>query len=228
MPPASPRPMHWSRGVLCVALLIAFAVAARGETYYITQSAGNDDWTGKAEKPDDKSGPWKTFARASKETFAAGDKILLKGGDTWTEELRPLGNGTAAKPILIGSYGDADKRPVIDREDFQKDRIGIHLVDQEGFKIVGVEFKRCQTGIYSEYSAGTTDHKYLWVENCYFHDSLLYQPYQDYPKHRIGLGICLFSHETKDKIVASDITVTNCEFRKLGNSVPRVRIRSSL
>ncbi len=219
MPPASPRPMYWSRGALCVALLFASAVAARGETYYISQSAGNDDWTGKAEKPDGKSGPWKTFARASKETFAAGDKILLKGGDTWTEELRPLGNGTAAKPILIGSYGDADKRPVIDCEDFKKDRIGIHLVDQEGYKIVGVEFHRCQTGIYCEYSAGTTDHKYLWVENCYFHDSLLYQPYQDYPKHRIGLGICLFSHETKDKIVASDITVKKCEFRKLASGI---------
>jgi len=32
--------------------------------------------------------------------------------------------------------------------------VGIHLVDQEGFKIVGLEFNRCMTGVYGEYSDG--------------------------------------------------------------------------
>lgn len=37
--------------------------------------------------------------------------------------------------------------------------------------------------------------EFLWIEDCYFHDSLLYQHYEDYPKRKIGLGVCLFSHE---------------------------------
>ena len=121
--------------------------------------------------------------------------------------------------LIHRSYGDGKKKPVIDREDFKKDLIGIHLVDQEGFKIVGIEFNRCLTGIYAEYTVGSPNRKYLWIEDCYFHDSLLYQQYQDYPKRKIGIGLCLFSHETKNKIVASDITVKNCEFRRLASGI---------
>ncbi len=207
------------RGVLIAALLLWSATMAHAKTYYVSQSAGNDKWGGEAAAPDGKTGPWKTLARASKETYAAGDKLLLKRGDTWNEELRPLGSGTPDKPVLIGSYGDGKQKPVIDREDFKKDLIGIHLIDQEGFKIVGIEFNRCLTGIYAEYAVGSPDRKYLWIEDCYFHDSLLYQQYQDYPKRKIGIGLCLFSHETKNKIVASDITVKNCEFRRLASGI---------
>ena len=82
-----------------------------------------------------------------------GDRILLKCGDTWNEELRPKGSGTPENPIVIGLYGEG-RRPVIDRGDYNQDRFGIHLVDQGGFKIVGIEFNRCMTGIYAEYSDG--------------------------------------------------------------------------
>ncbi|MSQ95936.1 MAG: hypothetical protein EXR98_15470 [Gemmataceae bacterium] len=199
-------------------LVLAFAaMPAHAKTYYVSQSSGNDGWSGDAGTSDGKTGPWKTLAKASIE-YKPGDRIFLKCGDTWNEEFRPKGNGTPDNPIVISSYGEG-KRPVIDREDFKQDLIGIHLVDQEGFKIVGIEFNRCQTGIYAEYAVGSPNRKYLWIENCYFHDSLLYQPYQTYPKRKIGLGICLFSHERKNKIVASDITVKNCEFRRLASGI---------
>ena len=188
------------------------ALPAPAATHYISQSSGDDSANGHAI-----TSPWKTLAKASIE-LKPGDRILLKCGDTWNEELRPKGNGTADNPIVIASYGDG-RRPVIDREDFKQDLIGIHLVDQECFKIVGIEFNRCQTGIYAEYSVGSPNRKYLWIENCFFHDSLLYQQYQNYPKRKIGLGICLFSHETKNTIVASDITVKNCEFRRLASGI---------
>ncbi len=201
----------WAAAVL----LAVGTTSAKAATYYISQSSGNDAWNGKAEKPAGAGGPWKTLARAST-NYVAGDRLLLKCGDTWNEELHPQGSGTAASPIVIGAYGKGPK-PVIDREDDKKDLFGIHLSDQEGFAIVGLEFARCMTGIYGEYSDGCPAKKGIRIEECYFHDSLLYQHYEDYPKRKIGLGICFFSHECHNKIVLSDITVKNCVFRRLAS-----------
>ena len=193
--------------------------AAAGESprrvFYVSQSQGNDNWTGDSPALQGKRGPWKTLKRASI-AFAPGDRILLRCGDRWDEELRPEGNGTRAEPIVIGSYGEGP-RPAIDRQDYRKDLCGIRLVDQGGFRIVGIEFNRCMTGIFAEYSKGCPTRKYLWIEDCYFHDSLLYQHYEDYPRRKIGLGVCLFSHERKNRIVLSDITVRNCVFRRLAS-----------
>ena len=71
-------------------------------TYYVSQSSGNDSWTGEAPTPEGTRGPWKTLARASTDCIA-GDRILLKCGDTWNEELHPKGSGTPTNPITIGS-----------------------------------------------------------------------------------------------------------------------------
>ena len=203
---------------VAAAALIFGAVSARAATYYVSQSSGNDRWTGQAASPEGTSGPWKTLARASTD-YVAGDRILLKCGDTWNEELHPKGSGTPKDPITIGSYGEG-RKPVIDRQDYRQDLIGIHLADQEGYKIVGIEFARCMTGIYAEYSAGSPTRTFLWIEDCYFHDSLTYGPYETYPTPRnIGLGVCLFSHERGNKIVLADITIRNCVFRRLASGV---------
>ena len=203
--------------VVAVECLVFGATPAEAATFYVSQSSGNDSWTGQAENPSGTAGPWKTLARASIK-YAPGDRILLKCGDTWNEEFRPKGTGTAAKPIVIGSYGKG-RKPVIDRQDYTKDRCGIRLADQGGFKIVGLEFNRCMTGIYGEYSDGCPTRKFIWIEDCYFHDSLHYQHYEDYPKRKIGLGICFFSFERDNKIVLTDITIRNCVFRRLASGV---------
>ena len=186
-------------------------------TFYVSDSSGNDSWTGQAPTAQGTAGPWKTLERASIECIP-GDRILLKCGDTWDGELHPKGSGTPANPIVIGSYGKGEK-PVIDRQDYRKDLTGIRLTDQAGFKIVGIEFARCMTGIYGEYSDGSPTRRFIWIEDCYFRDSLLYQHYEDYPKRKIGLGICFFSHERHNKIVLADITIKNCVFRRLASGV---------
>ena len=202
---------------MAVSICLSFGIMpAQCKTYYVSQLMGNDSWTGLVERPGGGTGPWKTLAKASTATYGPGDRILLKCGDVWDEELHPKGNGTLAIPIIISSYGEGPK-PVIDRQDYKKDLIGIHLVDQEWFKIVGIEFTRCMTGIYGEYSDGCSTKKFIWIEDCYFHDSLLYQHYEDYPKRKISLGICFFSHECHNKIVLSDVTVKNCVFRRLAS-----------
>ncbi len=200
--------------VVAAAWLALGAMPAQATTYYVSQSAGNDTATGKAA-----ASAWKTLAKASAATYGPGDSILLKCGDTWDEELAPKGGGTPAKPVTIGSYGEG-KKPVIDRQDYNKDLNGIRFADQGGFKIVGIEFNRCMTGIYAEYSKGCPTKKFIWIEDCYFHDSLKYGHYENYPHPKtIGLGVCFFSYELGKKIVLSDITIKNCVFRRLASGV---------
>ena len=199
--------------VAVAAVLIFGTVSARATTYYVSQS-GNDSWTGTSD-----SEPWQTLTKASTITYGAGDQILLKCGDTWNEELHPLGSGTPSSPIVIGSYGAGDK-PIIDRLDYNQDRVGVRLDDQGGYKIAGLEFNRCMTGIYAEYSDGCPTKESLQIEDCYFHDSLNYGHYEEYPDPRnIGLGVCLFSYEKDNRIVLNDITIKNCTFRRLASGV---------
>ena len=196
--------------LFALAALAFAALPTHAKTYYISQSTGDDSATGDTAKT-----PWKTLAKASIE-YQPGDSILLKRGDTWNEELAPKGSGTPEKPITITGYGEGNK-PVIDREDFKQDRTGIRLDNQGGYKITGLEFVHCMTGIYAEYAKGSPTHKYLWIEDCYFHDSMLYGHYENYPKTKIGLGVCLFSFELANKVVLSDIMVKNCVFRRLAS-----------
>jgi len=75
------------------------------------------------------------------------------------------------------------------------------------------------TGIYAEYPNDCPTKKFIWIEDCYFHDSMTYRHYEDYPKTKIGLGICFFSFELKKKIVMTDITIKNCVFRRLASGI---------
>ncbi len=203
---------HLAKTTFAALAALAFAaLPADAKTIYVSQSTGDDTAAGTAA-----TAPWKTLAKASSVEFQPGDSILLKKGDTWNEELTPKGSGTPEKPILISSYGEG-KKPLIDREDFKQDRTGIRLDDKGGYKIVGLEFARCMTGIYAEYAKGAPTQKYLWIEDCYFRDSLLYQHYENYPKSKIGLGVCLFSWELGKRIVMQDIMVKNCVFRRLAS-----------
>ncbi|GAA2159605.1 right-handed parallel beta-helix repeat-containing protein [Actinomadura napierensis] len=59
--------------------------------------------------------PFTTLQQANAITFAPADQLLLKRGTTCTGMLQPTGSGTAAKPIVIGAYGNpSHKRPRID------------------------------------------------------------------------------------------------------------------
>ena len=211
----------WYLMCLSVSVFVTcYAVSSptQAATYYVSQSSGNDSWSGLKAKQDGKQGPWKTLEHASTQKYAPGDHLLLKCGDTWNEELHPQGEGTPDRPILIGAYGKGP-RPIIDRQDYNQDRFGIQLADQGGFKIVGIEFSRCMTGIYAKYSGVEPLKKFVWIEDCYFHDSLKYQHYEDYPKRKIGLGISFFSYERDNKVVLADITIKKCTFRRLASAV---------
>ncbi|OMD86814.1 MULTISPECIES: S-layer homology domain-containing protein [Paenibacillus] len=75
--------------------------------YYVDSFAGSDNNDGKTPET-----AWKTFSVVNQTTFEAGDRILLKKGGIWNEQLYPKGSGTDEEPITISAYGSGSK-PII-------------------------------------------------------------------------------------------------------------------
>ena len=51
-------------GALTVVVCAFSTVTVEAATYYVSQSSGNDAWTGRPTGPKGKVGPWKTLKRA--------------------------------------------------------------------------------------------------------------------------------------------------------------------
>lgn len=75
-----------------------------GTDYFLDATGGDDAASGTSEAT-----AWKSLAKANDTTFLPGDRILLKGGETWSDQqLWPKGSGEAGKPIVIDAYGDPE------------------------------------------------------------------------------------------------------------------------
>lgn len=80
-----------------------------GKDYYVDATAGSDTASGTSPTT-----AWKSLTKVNATTFAPGDRILLKAGDTWNDQqLWPKGSGAAGRPITIDAYGTSTKRPYI-------------------------------------------------------------------------------------------------------------------
>src|SRR5574340_53159 len=87
--------------VCAFALLLASALPASATDYYVSPS-------GKDTNPGTSSATaWRTIAKLNGVSFAAGDRILFEGGQTFTGTLAfDRGDaGTEAGPITVTSYG---------------------------------------------------------------------------------------------------------------------------
>jgi hypothetical protein len=72
-------------------------------TYYVS-AEGDDTAAGTSS-----DAAWRSLEKVGATTFAPGDRILLRAGDTWTGQLWPKGSGVPGHPITIDSYGDGPK-----------------------------------------------------------------------------------------------------------------------
>ncbi len=167
-----------------------------------------------------------TLAKASERTYSPGDCILLKCGDAWDEELHAAGEGTAANPIVIGSYGKGP-RPVIDRQDAPGnniDKVCIRLKNVAGYKITGIEFARFGRGVFVDFDKGVHGKDFVWIEDRYFHDALYYNCKGWYtsdipsdggtgPDYVFDVGVWVQTRETEDVICLSNITIKKILFR---------------
>ncbi len=85
-------------------LLLSFNLS-NGAIYYIDSVAGSDANNGTAEAT-----PWQNISKVNLLTLALGSKIYLKCGSVWNgQQLKFLGSGTAAYPIIVDQYGTGAK-----------------------------------------------------------------------------------------------------------------------
>ncbi|MFA6410043.1 MAG: right-handed parallel beta-helix repeat-containing protein [Candidatus Buchananbacteria bacterium] len=103
--------------------LVVLACTVSPKTYYLDASLGSDSNNGLSEAT-----AWKTLAKLTTRHFAAGDTILLKRGQTWTEPLTFSDSGSLTLPITIGAYG-IGSQPIIDGLGSQSFLLGINNAD---------------------------------------------------------------------------------------------------
>jgi len=76
------------------------AFEASAVEFYIDNNMGNDSNSGL-----NSSSPWKSLSNIDDHSFSSGDKIFLKKGQIWNEDLNLDVSGSAAAPVTVDAYG---------------------------------------------------------------------------------------------------------------------------
>ncbi len=152
---------------LALLMALAFSMTAHGlepNKYYVAAD-GSDANDGLSPET-----AWQSLDKVNGTTFNPGDVIHFKGGDTWTGQLWPKGNGTAENRITLTSYGEGRPlingngtgRPTVDADESRgdsnsnsKDQVvsgAIQLIDQEYWVIENFEVTNQRTNFASNRS----------------------------------------------------------------------------
>lgn len=141
--------------------------ASVGTTYYVDSVGGNDNNAGTSQ-----TAAWKTLAKVNGITFLPGDKILLKAGCSWSEQLYPKGSGAEGSPIIIDMYGQGSK-PIINGNGVSDT---VYLFNQQYWEINNLEITNMASTeavregirVTSDIQSGFLYH--IYIKNCYIHD----------------------------------------------------------
>lgn len=130
-------------------------------TYYVsaTGSDANDGYTAAT--------PFQTIAKVNTLDLNPGEKVLFKGGDTFsgTINLTSEDAGTSGSPVEIGKYGTGT--PVISSGTAR----GLYAVNLGGFEIRDLKFVGTGGGIANDgikvhADGASTDYDYVKINNC--------------------------------------------------------------
>ncbi len=94
--------MNKSKLIIFLISLLFLSGKTFGAIYYVDANTGNDNQDGLSPKT-----AWQSLDKACKGVYQAGDKILLKGGQTFQGSLKMRSvSGQPSSPIVISSFGD--------------------------------------------------------------------------------------------------------------------------
>jgi len=153
--------------------LTIIPVKAAGTTYYVSNTYGLDTNNGLSA-----SVPFKSFANIKNIRLGAGDKVLLRRGDTWNERLNIFANGISTAWVYVGPYGNlSENAPTITLNNSRDD---ICIVAQDLFyngiainntlnylHIDNINMTNSRVGVYFRYLL-STQNVGAKVTNCTF------------------------------------------------------------
>jgi hypothetical protein len=128
-------------------------------TYYVSPS-GSDSASGTST-----SAPWKTVNRVNNQKLKAGDKILFKGGSSFSGSLYvpSAEGGNSSNPVVFSTYGSG--RATIN----SGSKAGIDIAQTAGIAISNMNFVGSTSGsapgIYLHVDWGNKDVSYFHVNN---------------------------------------------------------------
>jgi hypothetical protein len=182
-------------------LCLGWCTASPAADYHIDAAGGNDSKNGLSP-----ANAWQTLSRASSQNYSAGDRILLKRGETFPGRLQITYelSGTAANPIIVSTYGPSANRPVIDAtgQNHAVELGNSDYIEVEDLEITGAT----QHGIYVATwgSGGQTAYAGPKLRNLYIHGVG-------------GAGITMLTNNDYDRYF-KDILIADCVIADIGGA----------
>ncbi|MCC5875161.1 MAG: hypothetical protein JJU11_02975 [Candidatus Sumerlaeia bacterium] len=184
---------------------------ATNQTWYISSSVGSDDNDGLS--PDS---PWQSFRNINARVLGPGDRVLLKRGDQWEDELNLRGWGAPDAAIELTAYGpDHLDRPRIRRQDLEFDRC-IVIQRPSNWVIRNMDVGHSKLGLFLRYHNSYNNENVL-IENSRFEDitdTTLIPEMHGYElafSNAIWLGGHVWNTNMEDATVLDGLTIRNCE-----------------
>ncbi len=135
--------------------------------FYVDAVNGDDAADGRSE-----STAWRSLAKVNVTTFSPGDELCFRAGGSFTGSLHPLGSGTLAAPIVIGSYGTGEMPKFVAGA---SDLDTVLLLNQSYWEVNGLEVTNEKSSLgdvrgiaIRGSNAGTLSH--IYVRGCHVHD----------------------------------------------------------
>ncbi len=131
-----------------------------GTWYFIDSVNGDDSRDGHSEKT-----AWRSFKNINGKTLQAGERLLLKRGSVFCEELQISAKGTADNWAVVESYGEGC-RPIIRRNRDIDDRC-MYVLNPD--YLVIRELIVCNAGKGIDVSYRQSGHRGILIEHCLAH-----------------------------------------------------------
>jgi len=136
------------------------ARGSQATTWYIDSTAGSNTSAGTAPET-----AWKDFTNINGRCLGPGQRLLLRRGSVWNQELNISACGTAANWAAIGAYGQG-ARPIIRRNGDINDRCAL-VSNPNYLRISGLVVCYAAKGLIVHYSEG--GHRGLLIDDCIAH-----------------------------------------------------------
>lgn len=138
----------------------AAAAAGKATTYYVDSVAGNNAHAGTS--PD---AAWKDFAKVNGRVLGPGERLLLRRGSVFHQELKVSARGTESNWAEIGAYGTG-ARPMIRRNWDIRDRCAL-VKNPDFLRIRSLTVCYAAKGLIVDYTQ--SGHRGLVIEDCIAH-----------------------------------------------------------